>query len=182
LGRHVQAGFAPQQNLAPALAGHTDAHQKPVYFPVQEFAKIFLTGIGLFLLGRSYEFGCSYWQHGLEGSLRHLLVNSFLADFVFLFSSGMIFFIPFALLYQWRTSWANGFLKTAFYLLVLMQLLLSQYFLTSLVPLGADVWGYSMDEVKLAVGAAGVLNFWSIGLLLGLMALLVWAFQKIPKG
>ncbi len=175
-----RAGFAPQQGASPALIQNTDAHKKNIYFPVQQFSQIFLTSILLFLLFRGYEFGYSYWKHGLEGSVRHLLVNTLLADFVFLFSSGIAFFIPYTAIYQLHQKGANWFLKGAFFVLILMQIFLSQYFLTTLVPLGADVWGYSMAEIKLTVGASGVLNFWTIAMILAVMALLVWAFKKLP--
>ncbi|HQR93480.1 MAG TPA: hypothetical protein PLZ97_09020, partial [Sediminibacterium sp.] len=161
-----RAGFAPQQGAAPALQQLTDAHKKNIYFPVQQFAQIFITSIVLFLLFRSFEFGYSYWKHGFEGSLRHFLTNSFLADFVFLFSSGIVFFIPYTAIYQLHQKGANWCLKAAFFVLILMQIFLSQYFLTTLVPLGADVWGYSFAEIKLTVGASGVLNFWTIVLIL----------------
>jgi cellulose synthase/poly-beta-1,6-N-acetylglucosamine synthase-like glycosyltransferase/phosphoglycerol transferase MdoB-like AlkP superfamily enzyme len=176
----TRAGFAPQQTATPALIQNTDAYKKNIYFPVQQFAQVFLTGIILFLLFRGFEFGYSYWKHGLEGSVRHLLVNSLLADFVFLFSSGITFFIPFTAIYQLHQKTADWFLKGAFFVLILMQIFLSQYFLTTLVPLGADVWGYSMAEIKLTVGASGVLNFWTIALIMGVMALLVWVFKKLP--
>ncbi|OYY22433.1 MAG: hypothetical protein B7Y69_06675, partial [Sphingobacteriia bacterium 35-40-8] len=143
-------------------------------------AQIFITSIVLFLLFRSFEFGYSYWKHGFEGSLRHFLTNSFLADFVFLFSSGIVFFIPYTAIYQLHQKGANWCLKAAFFVLILMQIFLSQYFLTTLVPLGADVWGYSFAEIKLTVGASGVLNFWTIVLILAVVAFIVLTFKKLP--
>jgi cellulose synthase/poly-beta-1,6-N-acetylglucosamine synthase-like glycosyltransferase/phosphoglycerol transferase MdoB-like AlkP superfamily enzyme len=176
-----RAGFAPQQSAAAALIQNTDAHKKNLYFPVQQFAQIFLTSTLLFLLFRGYEFGYSYFKHGLEGSVIHLFVNSVLADFVFLFSSGISFFIPYTAIYQLHQKGANWFLKGAFFVLILLQIFLSQYFLTTLVPLGADVWGYSMAEIKLTVGASGVLNFWTIVMILAVIALLVWTLKKLPS-
>jgi hypothetical protein len=39
--------------------------------------------------------------------------------------------------------------------LLLVQISLAQYFLTTLVPLGSDLWGYSVADIKQTVGAAG---------------------------
>lgn len=40
--------------------------------------------------------------------------------------------------------------------LTVLQLSLMQYFMTALVPLGADLYSYSLDDIKQTVGAAGV--------------------------
>lgn len=177
----TRTGFAPLQAVTTAQATNTDANQKRFYFPVQQFAQVFLLGIGLFSVFRCYEFGYSYWKHGLEGSLSHLLFNSLLADFIFLFSTGILLFVPYTLVFQLQEKWANWFLKGAYLLLLLIQLSLTQYFLTTLVPLGADLWGYSLAEIKLTVGASGVLNIGSIAIILALISLLVWALKKIPN-
>ena len=180
-GVMARAGFAPKAANDSAMLSQSSTTPKQIYFPVQQFAQIFITSILVFALCRGYEFGYSYWKHGFEGSLSHLLINSLLADFVFLFTSGIAFFIPYTLMYQLYQKGADWFLKAAFFVLILLQIFLSQYFLTTLVPLGADIWGYSIAEIKLTVGAAGVLNFWTIALMTGVIAFLVWALKKIPN-
>jgi peptidoglycan-N-acetylglucosamine deacetylase len=177
----TRAGFSPQQVVTPALAKNTDAYQKRFYFPVRQFAEVFVLCIGLFYVFRCYEFGYSYWKHGLEGSFRHLLLNSLLADFVFLFSTGIMLFVPYTLLFNLKEKIANWFLKGSYLIVLLIQLSLTQYFLTTLVPLGADLWGYSLAEIKLTIGASGVLNFWTMAFILALISLLVWLLKKIPN-
>jgi uncharacterized sulfatase len=46
--------------------------------------------------------------------------------------------------------------------MALVQLSLTSYFTASLVPLGADLYGYSMADIKQTVGAAGGINFFQI--------------------
>ena len=49
--------------------------------------------------------------------------------------------------------------------LTLLHLSLMQYFMTALVPLGADLYSYSLDDIKQTVGAAGVPVLGIIGMM-----------------
>ncbi len=71
-------------------------------------------------------------------------------------------------------------------LAILGYLALIQYFNSTLVPLGADLYGYSWKEIKLTVGASGKLNLWTILLMLifiaGIIYGLLWLGKKIRPG
>jgi uncharacterized sulfatase len=71
-------------------------------------------------------------------------------------------------------------------LALLGYLALIQYFNSTLVPLGADLYGYSWKEIKLTVGASGKLNIWTILLMLifiaGIISGLLWLGKKIRPG
>jgi uncharacterized sulfatase len=67
--------------------------------------------------------------------------------------------------------------------LLLVQVSLSQYFLTTLVPLGSDLWGYSTADIKQTLGAAGgiptALIFAVVVLLIIAIGLFVWLPKKL---
>ena len=46
--------------------------------------------------------------------------------------------------------------------MAIIQVSLTRYFTTSLVPLGADLYGYSIKDIKQTVGASGGISFFEI--------------------
>ncbi|MDI9861907.1 LTA synthase family protein [Flectobacillus roseus] len=64
--------------------------------------------------------------------------------------------------------------------LTLLHLSLMQYFMTSLVPLGADLYSYSLDDIKQTVGAAGVPVLGIIGMIV-IVSLQFLLFQTLTK-
>ena len=66
-------------------------------------------------------------------------------------------------------------------LLCIVQLGLIQYFLTTLVPLGSDIWGYSWADIKQTVVASGGIKLFQISGFIIVSALIVWAFLKLPR-
>jgi cellulose synthase/poly-beta-1,6-N-acetylglucosamine synthase-like glycosyltransferase/phosphoglycerol transferase MdoB-like AlkP superfamily enzyme len=174
-----RAGFAP--SIAVKEVPLNDLDKKEFKLPVREFASIFAVIIGLFFISRAYEIGNGYINGSIKGSLIEMLRYIIIADLTYLFSLGFLSFIVFTLLFQLHQKSANILLKLIGAFTVVLQLFLSQYFLTALVPLGADIWGYSWAEIKQTVGASGVLNFMSIALIAFLIAAIVWVINKLPK-
>lgn len=63
--------------------------------------------------------------------------------------------------------------------LVILQLALLLYFNASLVPLGADIYGYSMVEIEQTVGASGGVGVIPVLSILAVIVLLILAFRFI---
>lgn len=174
-----RAGFSPA--LAVKEVPLNDDGKKQFTLPVRVFANSYTIVIGLFFLARSYEIGKGYFSNSINDSIIELLRYTVVADLTYLFAFGFQLFIFFTLLYQVHQKTAKVFLLIIGTLIVLFQLFLSQYFLTALVPLGADLWGYSWAEIKQTVGASGVFNFVNTILLIGLITGIVWVIYKLPK-
>jgi cellulose synthase/poly-beta-1,6-N-acetylglucosamine synthase-like glycosyltransferase/glucan phosphoethanolaminetransferase (alkaline phosphatase superfamily) len=110
---------------------------------------------GLFILGRLFELGYDYYKHGAATSFGLVLANALAKDLVF-WITALGWMLPIYLL----LALVNHGLGKAFFILIaicliLIQLSLSQYFVSTLVPLGADLWGYSIADIKQTIGAAG---------------------------
>jgi uncharacterized sulfatase len=83
-------------------------------------------------------------------------------------------------------AWAGSprFAKTLILILIFLhlvaRLLLMTYFSTTLVPLGADLFGYSWKDVRQTVGAAGGIHWSTILLAIAVLAL-QWTLLRITR-
>lgn len=135
---------------------------------------LLLLRVGEFVLnGIPAQFGQVLLQ-GLRGDLVFFLRSTFFL--------GILYFV-FALV---SARAAKAAYITAVVLLTAAQVGLMYYFSQTSVPLGADLYGYSWDEMQQTVGAAGGLS-WPVGLAAVLLVVLVvGAFRllagRIPVG
>jgi len=83
-------------------------------------------------------------------------------DLVFWFKGLIYSFLVFVLFYLVSAKFARIVYSVFIVFMALVQLSLTSYFAASLVPLGADLYGYSMADIKQTVGAAGGINFFQI--------------------
>jgi uncharacterized sulfatase len=119
----------------------------------------------------------------IDDSLIFLWARGSLYDFIY-FSKSIVFL---GLIHQALLFLSSKIAKIVIWVIIsaltLLHLSLMQYFLTSLVPLGADLYSYSIDDIKQTVGAAGVPVLGMIGMIviIGLQFLLFRTLtQKAP--
>lgn len=86
----------------------------------------------------------------------------------------------FIFLYLLNKKTARFFFITFSLVLIIIHAALAEYFLETLVPLGADLWGYSLADIKQTVGAAGISITFICSTLI-LLGLIIMIFIKIPK-
>lgn len=147
---------------------------------IKAFAGWWLVLCALFLLLRSAEMLYDRWLHGallLRGSVWWYGV---VKDLCFLLTLGGWIYLCYFILSAINRRWSNGGLIVAGILLCLIQVALSQYFLTTLVPLGADLWSYSWKDISQTVKAAGI----SAGIIIVLLlvtVLLGYALIVLPR-
>jgi cellulose synthase/poly-beta-1,6-N-acetylglucosamine synthase-like glycosyltransferase/glucan phosphoethanolaminetransferase (alkaline phosphatase superfamily) len=87
----------------------------------------------------------------------------------------------FMVLFLLSKKFARFFFVTFSILLIVIHAALAEYFLETLVPLGADLWSYSLAEIKQTIGAAGKITFAPIMLQLAIITALVFLFIALPK-
>ena len=109
-----------------------------------------LTLFELFYNGLVHEFPKNF-----GGILFWSLVN----DILFWFKGLIFFFLGYIVLYYINPKLARITYSTLLVLQAILQLGLISYFTTALVPLGADLYSYSLADIKQTVGAAGGVNF-----------------------
>lgn len=142
------------------------------------FALVF--GI-LILGGRTFEFVADYFRHGAIASFFQVLLIAISKDFLYwLIAIALLYpiYFFFYLIHQKAAEIVFIFLSIV---LLLIQVSLSQYFLTTLVPLGSDLWGYSVADIKQTVGAAGGIPTALIFAILFLLIITISLFIWLPK-
>ena len=135
----------------------------------------------LLLAARILEFSLEVFKHGIPKLFFKVIVFGLTKDLAYFLSTGLIWFLPFAVLYLLHKKAAQLFFIGLSVTLILIQISLSQYFLTTLVPLGADLWGYSWNDIKQTVGAAGAVNITAILIFSLALLLIILSFIYLPK-
>ena len=103
---------------------------------------------------------------GLNGDLLAVLIT------------GLISFIPFLLIFLVNKRFTEILFIAIYSLIIIFKVSLLQYYFQALVPLGADFWAYTMDEIMYTINSAGgisvavIFSFvFCIGLLIGVYRL-----------
>lgn len=121
------------------------------------------------------------FTHGLESGLFKILAWSSVLNVLYWLKLLFFLFIVFTGIYFLSAKFARLFIQVFIVLLFIIQLGLLLYFNTSLVPLGADLYSYSIDDIRQTLGASGGVNFLSVGILIGLTIGLIVAFYFLPE-
>lgn len=91
----------------------------------------------------------------LTATLSYKLLN----DFGTALLIGLLFFPIYVVFYFIKKTWSVTVIKTLFSLIVIGQFALVKYNLTTLVNLGADILGYSVDDMYTTVTASESLSY-----------------------
>src|SRR5665213_794827 len=84
---------------------------------------------------------------------------TFLNDLFFWLKCLIYLFVIYAALHLFSQKLARVSYAVFIVLMAVIQLSLTSYFTTSLVPLGADLYGYSIKDIKQTIGASGGISF-----------------------
>lgn len=139
---------------------------------------------GLLILGaRFFEFMADYFKHGAIASFPSVFIIAISKDFLYWILAIIVLLPVFLFVNLIHKKTAQIIFIILSIALLLVQVSLSQYFLTTLVPLGSDLWGYSTADIKQTLGAAGgiptALIFAVVVLLIIAIGLFVWLPKKL---
>lgn len=142
-----------------------------------------LAAIWLFslLLLSSYELILNGLTHELPKQWPGILLWSWIGDLLFWLKWLIAEYIAFIILCFVYPKLAEWVFTIYILLMVVLHMILIQYFNTSLVPLGADIYGYSIADIQQTVGASGGINIFIILLIVVLIALVVAALRWLPN-
>lgn len=119
--------------------------------------------------------------HGIPGLLGKVIITGLAKDITYFLQISAWGYVLFALLFLVHKKLAHLVFIIVSILLLLIQFSLSQYFVSTLVPLGADLWGYSLADIRQTIGASGGIKLpMIIGLVL-LLALTITSLILLPK-
>ena len=137
----------------------------------------------VFIALRFVEIALEWNAHGLPKLLGQVIGYGLLKDIAFVLTAGFWLFLVYFVLFILHKKAARIFFILAAILLSVIQLALSNYFVTTLVPLGADLWSYSLADIQQTLGAAGIKAGVIIGFIIaiGLFILLFSRFSQRLK-
>jgi len=137
--------------------------------------------LSLFICTRAFELVSETVQHGTPKLLAKVIMTGLAKDIAFVLQIGAWGYPLFALFYLLHKKAAHVFFIVVSVLLLLIQVALSQYFVTMRVPLGAELWGYSISDIKQTIGASGgIKSSMIIGFVL-LLALVLFLLIFLSK-
>ena len=148
---------------------------------LKEFIVYFSLFLGFFLIARLVELGVDYYLHGAPKLMGKVVAFGILKDILFCMHVGFFLFI----IYELFSFISYKVAKVVFVILsvciIVLQIALSQYFLTTLVPLGADLWNYSFADISQTVNASGGIKPLTILLFIVSIIVMIISFASIPK-
>ncbi|HVS90740.1 MAG TPA: sulfatase-like hydrolase/transferase [Mucilaginibacter sp.] len=147
---------------------------------ISSFASLSVLWLAILLLMTVFELVYNGIVHQFPNSFTAVLCWAFFNDLVFWLKGLIYFFVVFTLLHLISGKLARIAYCVFIVFMAIVQLSLTSYFTAALVPLGADLYGYSLTEIKQTVGAAGgvsVVQVLEFIILIAAVALLLW---KLP--
>ncbi|MBC7653323.1 MAG: LTA synthase family protein [Oligoflexus sp.] len=117
------------------------------------------------------------WQtKGIPNNFFQLLIISITHDLLYWLKYIWVIYLIFTPLLMLMQKPAKVLFKIFIILFFIIHLLLANYFNTALIPLGADIYGYSLQDIQETLNASGGINITTILILVIVLALLVFIF------
>ena len=136
---------------------------------------------GLLIFTRLFELIANIFAHGIPSLIGKVILTGYAKDFFYWLQVVMYLFPLYLLCSLIHKSFARNIFMLLSILLLLTQLALSQYYISTLVLLGADIWGYSVTELKQTVGASGGVPKSLLMILLVTIVITILVFLYLPK-
>ncbi|MES2331659.1 MAG: sulfatase-like hydrolase/transferase [Bacteroidota bacterium] len=176
-GHEEESGWIMERTIIPGIVRVFSFINQSLKYYVSHVLVLLL----LFTFTRGVELVFEIIQHGTPKLLGKVIMTGLAKDGMFILQIGAWGYLLFALFYLLHKKAAHVFFIVVSVLLVLIQVSLSQYFVTTLVPLGADLWSYSMADIKQTIGASGGIRVSMIIAFVVLLALALYTLIFLPK-
>ncbi|MGN6394827.1 MAG: LTA synthase family protein [Mucilaginibacter sp.] len=146
----------------------------------QSFIAISLLWLLMLFVLSFCEIGYTGAVHQLPGAPLKVILWALLGDIAFLLTLLFKAFVIYLIIYFLYATAAKTLYKVVITLSLIIHLALIKYFVTALVPLGADIYGYSWADIKQTVGASGGAGVGAILMFLVFVVFIVFAFKLLP--
>ena len=145
------------------------------------FAGLALIWLGLILVFSVVEILFNSFSHGVQTGFFRLIFWSWYLDLQFWFKWILLGFVIYSPAYWLSPKIARLSFQGFILLFLSVQLLLLSYFNTAMVMLGADLFGYSIQEIEQTVGASGGISMVSVISFIILILLVILVLRYAPK-
>lgn len=148
---------------------------------LKSFLQLMLAWLIILIVIAAFELLFNGFTRAFPESILEFVVVSVWNNLMFWFKIGGYLLPIFIILYFIRLKLATGITIALLFLFSILELLLINYFNTSLLPLGSDLFGYSLNDIKTTVGASSGLSLLPV-LIIGLLILICGsALFFLPK-
>ena len=154
---------------------------KKIAFSTRKFALLSFIFLGFLLVLNGIEIGLGILNHSFESSFFIMWGWSCLEDLKFFFSYVLPVYLVYLPLHLLLPRITNIIFKIGFVVFFLIELLLVFYFNTTLLMLGSDIFGYSLEEIIQTVGASGSLSLTPVLILFLFISILIFSLVFLPK-
>lgn len=127
-----------------------------------------------------YELIRDVYKFGFPKEFLKVIIFSVCNDVAFILNIAIIPATLFVLLYVLHNKIARVFFVVFSLILLVVHVSLVEYFLQTLVPLGADIFGYSLTDIKQTVGSAGISTTFIVSVII-IAGAAIMMFIIIPK-
>lgn len=149
-----------------------------IFRSLRRFISLCLVFSAMILTIRFYEFiYISNSSNYPSGSFINLLIG-LKYDIVLILRISGVLMIPFLIISYFSQKAAKLFFTIISVFLSLGYILLLQYFSSALVPLGADLFGYSMEEIRFTIGTSGAVKIFPILFMAVYLIVIVRTFKN----
>jgi len=162
-------------------SSHKSPFLKKLKAAAGSFAGLAIIWLGLILVFSLVEILFNNFSHGLPTGLFRLIFWSWYLDLQFWFKWMLLAFIIYTPVYLLSSKIARLSFQGFILLFFIVQLLLLSYFNTAMVMLGADLFGYSVQEIEQTVGASGGISLVSVISFVCLILLVILVLKYVPK-
>ena len=152
-----------------------------LYQSIKEFVRLFLVGLFISIFLNISEVLLNGFTHQFPEKTLNVLAIACFNTLIFWLEGVWLAYMLFLVLYYFSKKIAITTSAIFIFIITLAQLILINYFNVSLLPLGADIYGYSFNDIKQTVGASDSLNIVTILLFVIVLILVVSAIVFLPK-
>lgn len=159
----------------------TKRYLKKVLPALDSYCRISILLLILLLFIASYETVAALNSHVEKLPVAGMAGAIFINYLFYWLKTFILFLIPYLIFYIFYKTLAKSFYIFFATLLLLLQVALIQYFNKSMVPLGADLFAYSIADIKQTLGASGGVSILQIISFIILIAFSLFVFIYFPK-
>ena len=152
-----------------------------IVLSTKEFALLAIIFFLFQIILSAIEIGLGSLNHSLESGFLNLWGYSCLEDLKLFFRWLLPAYLVFLPLHILLPKITKVFYKALFILFFLIQILLVFYYNTTLLMLGSDLFGYSLEEITQTVGASGSFSLLPVMVILLTLGLLITTLWILPR-
>jgi phosphoglycerol transferase MdoB-like AlkP superfamily enzyme len=145
------------------------------------FARLSIVWLMIILLLSLFELIYNGLVHQFPKNFTGVILWAILNDLLFWLKCQIYLFVIYTIIHLFSSKFARIAYSVFIVLIAVIQLSLTSYFTTSLVPLGADLYGYSIKDIRQTIGASGVSITEVIGFIVILGATIVALWGLAPR-